>query len=73
MNLDYRNLGYKFYTTILKKTNVGAIIGKNQSAAIKNGTILNTFSTNRGVIYVSQGLNSNPAWISLDFREPFTQ
>ena len=50
MNLDYRNLGHKIYTTILKKANLGAIIGKNQSAAIKNRTILNTFSTNRGVI-----------------------
>ena len=61
MNLDYRTLGYKIYTTILKKANLGAIIGKNQSAGIKNRTILNTFSTNRGVIDVSQGLNSNPA------------
>ena len=35
MNLNYRNLGYKINTTILKKANLGAIIGKNQSAAIK--------------------------------------
>ena len=38
-NLDYKKLGYKMYTTILKnhmRKTLDAIIGENQSAAIKN-------------------------------------
>ena len=37
INSDYKNLGYKIYTTILKKnmqTTLDAITGENQSAAI---------------------------------------
>ena len=55
------------------QTTLDAIIGENQSAAIKKGTKLHTFSTIRDVIDVSHKLNSNLAWISLDFREPFTE
>ena len=64
INLYYKNLGYKIYTTILKnrmQTTLAAIIDENQSAAIKNRTILRTFSTTRDVIDVSHNLNSNLA------------
>ena len=63
-NLCYKNLGYTIYTTILKnhmKTTLDAIIGKNQSAAIKSRTILHTFASIRDVIYVSHNLNSSLA------------
>ena len=75
INLCYKNLGYTIYTTILKnhmKTTLDAIIGKNQSAAIKSRTILHTFASIRDVIYVSHNLNSSLAWTSFNFREPFT-
>ena len=39
INSDYKNLGYIIYTTILKnhmQATLDAIIGENQSAAIKN-------------------------------------
>ena len=61
---DYKNLGYKIYTTILKnhmKTTLNAIIGKKKSAAIKNETILHTLSTIRDVIDVLHKLSSNLA------------
>ena len=48
INLNYTNLGYKIYTTILKnhmQKTLDAIIGENQSVATKNRTILHTFST----------------------------
>ena len=38
INLDYKKLGYKIYTTILKnhmQKTLDAIIGENQSVAIK--------------------------------------
>ena len=54
------------------KTTLDAIIGENQSAAIKSSTILHTFSTIRDVINVSHNLNSSLAGTSLNFREPFT-
>ena len=47
-NLDYKDLGYKIYTTIHKnqmQKSRDTIIGENQSAAVKRRTILNTFST----------------------------
>ena len=50
-----------------------AIIGENQSAAIKIRTILPTFSTIRDAIDISHKLNSNLALISLNFCEPFTE
>ena len=56
INLEYKNLGYKIYTTILKnhmQTTLNAITGENQSAAIKNRTIVHTFSTIWDVIDVS--------------------
>ena len=56
-----KNLGYKIHT-ILKnhmQTTFDAIIGKNQSAANKNRTILHTFSTILDVIDVSRKLNSS--------------
>ena len=62
INSDYKNLGFIIYTTILKnhmQTTLDAIIGENQSAAIKNRTILYTFCTIRDAIDVSQRLNSN--------------
>ena len=46
INSDYKNLGYKIYTTILKnhmQGNLDAIIGENQSAAIKNNNITHNF------------------------------
>ena len=65
------NFDYKISTAILKnyiQKTFDAIIGENQSNAIKNRTILHTFSTIRDVIDVSCKLNSNFALISLDFR-----
>ena len=56
----------------MQKT-LGAIIGENQSAAIKSRTILHTFSTNRDVTDVSYKLNRNLALISFSFCEPFTK
>ena len=41
------------------KTTLDAIVGEDQSAAIKNRTILQTFSTIRDVIDVSHNLNSS--------------
>ena len=64
INLGYENLGYKIYTTILKNNmqkDLDAIIGEDQSAAIKNRTVLHTFSIIRDVIDVSHKLNSNLA------------
>ena len=46
INSDYKNLGYKIYTTIPKnhiQTTLDAIISENQSAAIKNNNILYIF------------------------------
>ena len=74
VNLYCINLGYKIHTTILKnhmKTTLDAIIGENQSAAIKSRTILQTFSTIRDVIDVSHNLNSSLAGTYLNFCEPF--
>ena len=42
INSDYKNLGYKIYTTKLKnhmQATLDAIIGENQSAAIKNNNV----------------------------------
>ena len=64
INSDYKNLVHKIYATILKnhlQTTLDTIIDENQSAAIKNKTILDTFSTIRDVIDVSHKLNSNLA------------
>ena len=74
INLNYTNLGYKIYTTILKnhmQKTLDAIIGENQSVATKNRTILHTFSTIRDVTDVPY--KSNLALISLNFRERFTE
>ena len=43
------------------KTTLDAIIGENQSVAIKSRIILHTFSTIRDVIDVSHNLNSSLA------------
>ena len=46
INSGYKNLGYKIYTTILKdhmQATLDAIIGENQSAAIKNKTVTHIF------------------------------
>ena len=46
INSDYKNLGFIIYTTILKnhmQATLDAIIGENQSAAIKNNNITDIF------------------------------
>ena len=46
INSDYKNLGYKIYTTILKnhmQATLDAITGENQSVAIKNNNITHIF------------------------------
>ena len=55
------------YTTILKN-GLDEIIREKQSDAIKNRTILHTFSTIRDVTDVSCNCNSNLALTSLSFR-----
>ena len=55
INSNYTILGYKIYTTILKnhmQKTLDAITGENLLVAIKNRTILDTFSTIRDVIDV---------------------
>ena len=74
INLNYTNLSYEIYTTTLKnymQKTLDAIIGKNQSVATKNRTILHTFSTIRDVIDVPY--KPNLALISLNFRDIFTE
>ena len=74
INLNYTNLSYEIYTTTLKnymQKTLDAIIGKNQSVATKNRTILHTFSTIRDVIDVPY--KPNLALISLNFRHVFTK
>ena len=68
------NLDYKFFTTILKnrmQITLDNIIRENQTAAIKNRTILHTLSTIRDIIDVSNKLNNNLSVISLDFLKAF--
>ena len=68
------NLDYKIFTTILKnrmQQTLENIIGQNQTAAIKNRTILHTLSTIRDIIYVSNKLNKNLSVISLAFLKAF--
>ena len=74
INLNYTNLGYKNYTTIIKnhmQKTLDAIIRENQSVATKNRTILHTFSTIRDVTDVLY--NSNHGLISSIFREIFNE
>ena len=74
INLNYTNLGYKIYTTILKnhmQKPIDAIIDENQSVATKTRTILHTFSTIRDVLDVPY--KSSLAIIYLNFRELFTE
>ena len=62
INLNYKRLGYKIYTAILKnhmQTTLDAIIDEDQAVAIKSRTILHIFSTIRDVINISHKLNSN--------------
>ena len=47
------------------------IMFENQSAAIKNSTILYTLSTILDIIDVSNKLNKNLSTISLDFPKAF--
>ena len=68
------NLDYKFFTTIFKnrmQITLDNIIRENQTAAIKNWTILHTLSTIRDIIDVSNKLNNNLSVISLDFLKAF--
>ena len=74
INLNYTNLGYKIYTTILNnhmEKTLEAIIDEKQSVAAKNRTILHTFSTIRDVIDVPY--KSNLALTSLSFCGLFTE
>ena len=66
INLDYENLGYKMYTTILKNH-----IQKNVDAKTEQITHIHTFSTIPDVIDASYKLNSNLALITPNFCEPF--
>ena len=68
------NLDYKIYTSILKnrmQKTLHKIISENQTAAIKNRTILHTLSTIHDIIDVSNTLNKNLSVISLDFLKAF--
>ena len=68
------NLDYKIFTTILKnrmQTTLDDIIGLNQTAAIKNRTILHTLSTIRDTTDISNKLNKSLSVISLDFLKAF--
>ena len=68
------NLDYKIFTTILKnrmQITIYNIIGENQTAVIKNRTILHTLSTIRDIVDVSNKLNNNLSVISLDFLKAF--
>ena len=68
------NLDYKIYTTILKnrmQKTLDRIIGKNQTAEIKNRTILHILSTIRDMIDLSNKLNKKLSLISLDFLKAF--
>ena len=73
-SISLLNLDYKIYTTILKnrmQQTLNNIIGENQTAAIKNRTILHTLSTIRDIIDISNKLNKNLSVISLDFLKAF--
>ena len=50
---------------------VDNIIGENQTAAIKNRTILHTLSTIRDIIDVSNQLNKNLSVMSPDYLKAF--
>ena len=66
------NLDYQIFTTILKnrmQITLDNIIGKNQTAVIKNRTIIHILSTIRDVIDIK--LNNNLSVISLDFLKAF--
>ena len=54
------------------QTNLDVTIVENQTATIKNKTMLHTLYTIRDVIDVSYKLKSNLILISLNFLEPFT-
>ena len=46
INSNHKNLGYRIYTTMLKnhrQATLDAIIGENQSAAIKNNNVTHIF------------------------------
>ena len=69
INLDYKGLGYKVYTTILKN-----LMQKTLNAITsENRTILHTVSTIRDVIDVSCKLGTNLALISLNVHKHFTE
>ena len=68
------NIDYKLFNTILKnrmQITLDNIIGENQTAAIKNRTILHTLSTIRDITDVFSKLNNNLSVISLDFLKAF--
>ena len=67
-------LDYKIYTTILKnrmQQTLNNIKGENQTAAIKNRTILHTLSAIRDIIDISNKLDKTLSVISLDFFKAF--
>ena len=68
------NFDYKVYTTILKnrmQKTLDTIISENQSAAIKNRTILHTLSIICEIGDVSNNLNKSLSVILLDFLKAF--
>ena len=68
------NLEYKIYTTILKnciRKTLDAIIIEDESAAIKERTILHTLSTVYDIIDMSNTLNKKLSVISLNFLKAF--
>ena len=68
------NLNYKICTATLKnrmQQTLDNTIGENQTAAIKNTTILHTLSTIRDIIDASNKLNKILSVISLDFLKAF--
>ena len=68
------NLDYKIYSTILKNSmqkTLDKIMGKSQTAASKNRTILHTVSTIRDIVDLSNKLNKKLLVISLDFFKAF--
>ena len=70
LNLDYK-ISITIFRNRLQKILLDTIIGENQSAAIKYRTILQTLSTIRDIIDVSNKLNKNLPVISLDFLKAF--
>ena len=73
-SISLLNLDYKINDTILKNSmqkTLDKIIDQNQTAAIKNRTILHTLSTMRDIVDLSNKLNKKLSLILLDFLKAF--